>query len=67
MNDLVRDKMRHENGTIPLYGEILAGGTVSQMTISVKLIAPPCFGIQLKILIFLINRLALFSASCRAG
>ena len=29
MNDFIRDKMRLDNGTIPLYGEILAGGTVS--------------------------------------
>lgn len=29
MNDFVRDKMRHDNGVIPLYGEILAGGSVS--------------------------------------
>jgi hypothetical protein len=29
MNDLIRDKMRQENGVIPLYGEIIAGGTVS--------------------------------------
>ena len=30
MNDFIRDKLRHENGTIPLYAEMLAGGTVSQ-------------------------------------
>ena len=29
MNDLIRDKMRQDNGVIPLYGEILAGGSVS--------------------------------------
>lgn len=29
MNDFVRDKLTDSNGAIPLYGEFLAGGTVS--------------------------------------
>jgi hypothetical protein len=29
MNDLVRDKFMDKNGNLPLYGEILAGGCVS--------------------------------------
>ena len=28
MNDLMRDKFTSDKGNIPLYGEIIAGGTV---------------------------------------
>ncbi|KAJ8319656.1 hypothetical protein KUTeg_002791 [Tegillarca granosa] len=31
MNDLVRDKCRRNDGSVPLWGEIIAGGTVSYM------------------------------------
>ena len=34
MNDLVRDKLRHENGVLPLYAEIIAGGTVSRFRLT---------------------------------
>jgi hypothetical protein len=43
MNDFMRDKFtpKKGEGTIPLYGEVLAGGTVSQeVLISVRLV--PC-------------------------
>ena len=38
MNDFVRDKFtpKKGEGTIPLYGEIIAGGTVSQHLIFEK-------------------------------
>lgn len=31
VNDLVRDKFMQHNGSLPLYGEILAGGMVTKM------------------------------------
>ena len=34
MNDLMRDKFTDEKGNIPLFAEILAGGTVSPFPVA---------------------------------